>query len=305
MKKILYLIAILFSCVCYSQQQPNFSNYTLNPSVINPGYATSNFVEKTIGLVGRSQWDKISGAPKSLSLFGHIPLNDKFETNFNITHDEVGGSLSQNLISGDLAYIVNLDKKSKLSFGLKIGANFLNYDNSRITLQQGTVLDDKAFDNFKNKVNPVLGFGIYYYTKNMFVGLSIPSILKTDNLYTDSNNLTVLNKSEINLMAGYVFDISTNFKIKPNVLVNYYDKNLYGNGLINFLLYDKFELGYLNKVNLSNNFLVGLQITKNLKFNFIYEIFNNKNSSLKNSSEISLQYSLFNNNQGSVSPRFF
>ena len=75
MKKI-YLITLLTLSVFidgYAQQDPQYTQYMYNMSVINPAYAGSK-ENLSLGLLYRKQWVNIEGAPTDFTFFGHSPV---------------------------------------------------------------------------------------------------------------------------------------------------------------------------------------------------------------------------------------
>jgi type IX secretion system PorP/SprF family membrane protein len=307
-KKIIFLFIWLCGLnVFYAQQEPSFNQYALESSVINPAYATSDQV-KSFGLSYRKQNDNIY-APESFMAFGHVPISDKIETSFRIMSDDIGnGVINQKFIGLNMAYIIDVNALSKVSFGIMAGVNSVSSNLSGITLEQGTVIDDNAFQYMENnKFSPLVGVGIFYYMKNLFIGLSVPSLVKSDNVFIDESKITVLSKSEKYLSAGYVYEYSNEIKIKPSILLKYNDGIFYPNLMLNALFSDRFEIGYMNKVDVSNNFLAGFNINDNIKINFCYELYNKKNNPLyKTGLELGIIYKIYPEYyKRIVSPRYY
>ncbi len=60
--KILVVFTLLFTGVVYGQQDPHYTQYMYNQNILNPAYAGSRG-DLSIGLLGRTQWVGIEGAP--------------------------------------------------------------------------------------------------------------------------------------------------------------------------------------------------------------------------------------------------
>lgn len=257
---------------------PLYSQYMLNGLALNPAYAGSR-ESFNITLSHRLQWLGMEGAPASYTLSGHAPMRkDKVALGLFLFNETI--DIRNNTgIYGSYAYRLSL-KKGKLSFGLKGGVDIQKVDWSKIeTVKPG----DPVFTNIPEQlVIPNVGFGIYYYTRNFYVGVSIPSFLSdslTTNqvyLYHDFKNYNYL------LTSGFVTG-GNFFKIKPSILIKYSqntplqaDFNLsfiFSNflwvgggyriqdavvGLLNFEITDQLRLGYtydysLGKLNKFNN----------------------------------------------------
>ena len=82
MKKILLFINFLFYLSVSAQQDPEYTHYMYNMSVVNPAYATGTAAMMNLGGLYRTQWVGAVGAPKTFN-FLLIPLNFKntFKTN--------------------------------------------------------------------------------------------------------------------------------------------------------------------------------------------------------------------------------
>ena len=86
MKKfITTLVAMQFLLLFYtenlfSQQDPQYTNYMYNTTVINPAYAGTREAISILGLY-RAQWVGLEGAPVTSSVSIHSPLK---ESNFGL-----------------------------------------------------------------------------------------------------------------------------------------------------------------------------------------------------------------------------
>ena len=89
--KIAALVGLtLLSFQSFAQQDPQFTQYMYNMSVINPAYATSEAAILNMGGLYRTQWVGLKGAPKTGTFFAHTPVNDKIELGLSFTNDNIG-----------------------------------------------------------------------------------------------------------------------------------------------------------------------------------------------------------------------
>ena len=95
-KYCILAFSILVSGVAFSQQDPQFTHYMYNMSVINPGYAADNLGVINIGGLYRTQWVGAVGAPKTVSAFAHSPLGKRVEAGISIVSDEIGDVVKEN-----------------------------------------------------------------------------------------------------------------------------------------------------------------------------------------------------------------
>jgi len=71
-----YIIALLLLAGLFNvnaQQDPQYTQYMYNMSVVNPAYAGSKDAIST-GLLYRKQWVNIEGAPTTFTAFAHSPV---------------------------------------------------------------------------------------------------------------------------------------------------------------------------------------------------------------------------------------
>ena len=159
MKKIIYSLFILLDLSVSAQQEPQYTQYMYNPSVINPAYAGSLGYGSLFSLY-RTQWIGLEGAPKTLNLSYHQPLeNTNLGLGGNIVHDEIGPSVKTNLAL-DISYTIRFENESRLAFGMKVGGELLNIDYTRLNHYNPS---DVSFrDNIDNQFSPNIGAGLFY-----------------------------------------------------------------------------------------------------------------------------------------------
>jgi type IX secretion system PorP/SprF family membrane protein len=321
-KKILGIILILVVSASYSQQDSQFTQYMYNTININPAYAGSR-QSLSIFALQRTQWVGLEGAPVTSAFSINTPngqLNDcnvcpHDETplsamgfGLSVINDKIGPSDESN-IALDLSYTIHTSEIYKLSFGLKASGNFLNIDFSKLNQYDK---NDYTFDtNIDNKFSPNIGLGLYLHSEDTYLGLSIPNLLETKHF--DRYASTVANshvaKENINfyLIAGHVFDLSTDVKFKPSVLSKYIhgaplQVDLSGSLLIN----EKVVAGVAYRWSAAVSAMAGFQISPSWFIGYGYDLDATKLSNYNSGShEIFLRYELFDK-YGRIMPlRFF
>ncbi|MBT8375995.1 MAG: PorP/SprF family type IX secretion system membrane protein, partial [Bacteroidia bacterium] len=120
MKKIIIIALLLFAIQTHGQQDPQYTQYMYNMSVINPAYAGSK-ENLSLGLLYRNQWTNIEGGPRTGTFFGHLPVGEKIGLGTSIIADEIGPVKETNVYA-DVSYTLNLGGDHRLAFGLKAGA---------------------------------------------------------------------------------------------------------------------------------------------------------------------------------------
>ena len=310
MKKIVALIIffVWFNSISYAQQDAQYTQYMYNTISVNPGYAGSRDVLNLTGLY-RTQWVGLDGAPKTMTFSAHSPLrNNRLGLGVSLVRDQIW-IMDETYIDIDFSYTINTSNTGQLAFGLKAGAHLLNIDFARTNPENTTDDNFDTSNNIDNKFSPNVGFGIYYHTDRFYLGYSAPTLLRTKFYDNDVSSISYLAKDRINhyLIAGYVFDLNADLKLKPAVLFKAVagaplQMDLSGNLLLN----EKLTLGLAYRWDAALSGLIGFQISDGLMIGYAYDWetteLNNYNSG---SHEIILRYELRSSKDGIISPRFF
>jgi len=109
------------------------------------------------------------------------------------------------------------------------------------------------------------------------------------------------------MRAGYVFDLSKNFKLKPHALLKYaldapisYDINA------NVFMFDVVEVGLGYRIEDSFIGMINFQVSNNLRIGYAYDAIQSDLDIVTNSShEIFINFDLNFSTKVSRSPRYF
>ena len=302
MKKLIYTIFIfLLGYQLYAQQDPQYTQYMYNMNVINPAYAGSTETV-SIGALYRSQWVGLEGAPNTGTLSIHSPIGNRVGLGFSLINDEIGPVNETNAYV-DFSYTLPLGA-TKLAFGLKAGATFHN-----IGLVNLDLIDsgDLFFSENVDELTPNVGAGVYFYKPNKYyISASMPNILNGTHL--DLNGRKIGSETEhFFAAAGYVFDLSENFKLKPHALAKLafdapvsYDVNL------NLFMYNVVEIGAGYRLEDSFSGMINFMVSPNLRIGYAYDSIQSDLDVVTNSShEIFINFDIFLPKKVSRSPRYF
>lgn len=311
MKKIILFVFFFLSILkATAQQDPQYTQYMYNMSVVNPAYATATSAILNLGSLYRYQWAGIEGAPKTLSLFAHTPLNEKVEGGFSLISDDIGdGAKKETNFFADFAYILKLDQKQKLSFGLKAGVTSISTNFNGFRLNSGNVSTDDSFAENINETVPNIGVGAYYFTDNYYVGISAPNLLSGEHIKQRAA-INSFGPQEIHtyFTGGYVFEINESFKLKPAFMAIVVKGAPVSMDLTANVLYnEKFELGAAYRIGDSMSILMNVNVAPNLRIGYSYDYtISNLSQFNSGSHEIVLLYNLDLLGKGyDKSPRFF
>jgi type IX secretion system PorP/SprF family membrane protein len=306
MKKI-YFIAILALSVLsevQAQQDPHYTQYMYNMSVINPAYAGSK-ESVSGGLLYRKQWVEIEDAPSTGTFFIHSPVGRNVGLGLSVVSDKIG-PVEENNFYGDFSYTLNLGGEHRLAFGLKAGLTMHKIDFNTIYPTLPDVGDDVFAGGNPNATFLNIGSGVFYYTNKYYLAFSVPNMLKSKYLDFDGRKYgtEVLHYF---LTGGYVFDINPNLKFKPFAMVKTslnaptsFDVST------NFMLYDKLELGATYRLEDSFGAMVNFAITPSLRIGYAYDhIISDLKVVTPASHEVMLLFDLNFPKKVSQSPRYF
>jgi len=219
MRKTFTLVAFLFlfSLVSYAQQDAMFTKYMFNSLVYNPGYAGSKD-HLSLGLLHRTQWWGIEGAPQTQSFTIHTPLkNERVGVGLTAVNDVVGPI---HTINANLSYAYRIPiGKGKLSIGLQGGLYNWRADWDKLDIQDNT--DDAFSETDPNYFLPNFGAGLYYYTDRFYIGVASPHLIEYD-LRRDNINTAIWSKQYRHYFAmlGAAIPLGgESFIFKPSILV--------------------------------------------------------------------------------------
>lgn len=300
---ILSVLTLLSIHSFYGQQDPQYTQYMYNMNVVNPAYAGSHET-LNVGLLYRTQWVGLDGSPETYTIALDAPVRKKIGVGLSLIADKIGPVKEQNLYV-DVSYTIETSRTGKLAFGLKGGFTF--FDALLSSLDLGDDIVDDLFDEDINEVFPNFGAGVYYYTNNFYVGLSMPNMLNQLHVEKTGGIITsAAEKMHYFLTAGYVFDINDNFKLKPSTLF----KAAPGAPVsidvsLNTLMYEKLEFGVSWRVDDSVSGLVNFAVSRSMRIGYAYDYtLTNLGDFNSGSHEIMVLFNISNSRAG-VSPRFF
>ena len=302
------LVIILFTILCASQvnaqQDPQYTQYMYNMNIINPAY-TGSTEGLAVGALYRSQWVGLDGGPETFTFNIHSPVGKRVGLGLSIIADQIGPVKETNAYV-DFSYTIPVGTVTKLAFGVKGGFTFhdIGIAESQISLiDQG----DPFFANAINETTPNVGAGVYFYKPSKYyISVSIPNIL--NGVHLDANGTKIGSESEhFFAAAGYVFDLSENFKLKPHTLIKYaFDAPVSYDINANVFMFDVVEVGVGYRLEDSFSGMVNFQVMDNLRIGYAYDAIQSDLDIVTSSShEIFINFDLNFSTKVSRSPRYF
>ncbi len=303
-KNILILVLTLSSLLGFSQQDAQFTQYMYNTSNINPAYAGSREVLSVFAL-HRTQWVGLDGAPITNNININTPIGSNIGVGLGIVNDRIGVS-DENNISADFSYTIQASNNYKLAFGLKASANILNIAFDKLSY---AVADPSFETNVNNKISPNIGTGVYFYSDNTYIGLSVPNFLETRhydrNSTINSAKVTAQERMHYYFIAGHVFDLSENIQFKPSLLTKIVQgAPLQIDASANFMINEKFILGAAYRWTAAASLMAGFQINESWLIGYGFDLETTRLKAYNSGShEVFLRYEL--PKQKITHPRFF
>lgn len=301
MKRIYILFALLIAFQVSAQQDPQYTQYMYNMNVINPAYAGS-FEGVAIGALYRSQWVGIEGAPKTGTLTVHSPVGRRVGLGLSLINDEIGPVRETNVYA-DFSYTLPLGEVTKLALGVKAGATF----HDRALANLDLIDPNDPFFVDINETTPNIGAGAYLYQPNKYyISLSMPNILNATHI--DQNGRKIGSETEhFFAAAGYVFDLSENFKLKPHAFLKAaFDAPVSFDANLNLFMYDIVEIGAGYRLDDSFSGMINFMVSPKLRVGYAYDSVNSAlDVSTSSSHEIFINFDISLTKKVSRSPRYF
>jgi type IX secretion system PorP/SprF family membrane protein len=295
--KFIVLLFLIVGLKGFSQQNSQYTQYMYNMPLINPAYSGSSGVP-VVRVAGRTQWVNVLGAPRTATFSIDAPVGRSVGLGFSVIHDRVG-PVRENIVSGDFSYTIFTGVEGRLAFGLKAGVRSFNIG----TL---TTIDPDPINVPIDRVSPIVGAGVFYYTDRFYAGFSSPNLLKTK--YDDRDVAVISDANDsapFYLTSGYVFDITDNIKLKPSTML----KMASGSPIAidvstNLLINNNLEFGLSYRIDDSLAAMIGIQASEKLRIGYAFE-YSTSNFGRFNSGthELLLIYKF--NRRDMKSPRFF
>jgi type IX secretion system PorP/SprF family membrane protein len=213
MKKIAitFILGLLGYC-SFAQQDPQVTHFMFDKLSVNPGYAgLNNAICGTF--IGRYQWVKFDGAPRTGLLNFHMPVNVlRGGVGLTYYYDQLGFE-TNNIARLHYSYHKSIGIGT-LGIGASVGLISKNINASWIT-PDGTLwsTDNAISDPSSNDLAPDFSFGAFYQANNLWMGLSSTHLSQSD-----LSDINIKTARHYWIMAGYNYDINPDWQLRPSVI---------------------------------------------------------------------------------------
>ena len=216
-KHIIWLLVALSTSPAWGQQLPGFSQNFLSTYRFNPAVSGSSEQFEALA-IHRSQWTGITDAPRTYFIGLHAPDKSRKMGFGGSVFTDVAGPTRRFGFQGSYAYHLNTGENHRLSLGLTFGMLQFSIDGSQIDLRDPS--DQTLMQRMESEILPDASFGAMWHGEKFRIGVSAGQIL--------NNRLDLFPGPETGRLAvhyylhgAYLFDLSEDFQIEPNLLVKY------------------------------------------------------------------------------------
>jgi type IX secretion system PorP/SprF family membrane protein len=167
---LVFLALVMITVSSYAQDQANFTQYYLNPYILNPSFAGIDG-KTSVSLIYRRQWMNIDGGPSVANFSLHTPINTRTSTGLSITNDK-RGLMSATSALFTFGYNIPVNDQSAIRFGISAGGSWNALDVSKLDGFSDPAMAD-LIDSHASLSGNV---GLSFHSKTFHVGLSVPQI---------------------------------------------------------------------------------------------------------------------------------
>jgi type IX secretion system PorP/SprF family membrane protein len=301
-KSLLILFLLTTSAIANAQQDAIYSQYMYNHFVINPAYAGSRNSLSGV-LMHRTRWLGMDGAPTTSTLSVHSKqLKSGLAWGANMAADRLGATSNVQL-AGTIAYHLKM-KRGQLAFGLRLGVFNSAINASRLEFRDQNDIFNTG--NSQSQMVPSVDFGIYYYTRRFYAGLSLNHMNERLIDYPDWENENFYLRRYNTIGMGYAWDLNENFTLKPSLLLKAspgFDANMDIN--LSALFYNTIWFGISVRNQSTLSFLLDVNVTDFLRIGYAYDAFVNEiNDASSGAHEVFIGFDLNKKEVKTVSTRY-
>jgi type IX secretion system PorP/SprF family membrane protein len=300
MKQYKYILIMLFLgavAITNAQQLQTSSFYDMQGTFYNPSLAGINQNPDVKGFIGasyRTQWEGISGSPKTMTAFGSFNIPNQRMGIGGYLYSDVTGPTSRKGIQLAFAKHIPMNNGANFSLGIETKLQQYSIDKSKLAESIGS---DPVLGASDNKINFDAGFGISYTSQKFQAGVSVTQLVQSKlDFYT--GNLQRSEKGHLYRHyyghALYNWNVDGYTVITPNILVTYLpDAPTEFQGGVRFEHGKVFFWGLSLRARQSWMLSAGLHIQKNLTLGYSYDMYRTPISTFEggfNAHEILFRY---------------
>lgn len=187
MKRTLWFVLVLAlsAFTVKAQDQTNFTQFYLNPYLINPSYVGIDG-QSALSIIYRKQWMTIEGAPTIANFTLQTPISPRAGFGLSVTND-VKGLLNNSSALLTFGFNVPLAKQAFIRFGISGGGTWNTVDMDKLE----SLNNDPALANILDNNAALTGnAGISFHINTFQLGASMPTMFAPSYMSQDAFNIT-------------------------------------------------------------------------------------------------------------------
>ena len=195
------LSLILLPSLTRAQDHANFTQFFLNPYLLNPSYVGVDG-QPALSIIYRKQWMTIDGAPTLANFTFHTPVSPRVSFGFSLTND-TKGLLNNSSALLTFGYNIPVAEHSFIRFGISGGGTWNTLDMNKLE----SLNSDPALVNILESNASITGnAGISFHIKSFQLGASMPTMFSPSYMSRDAFNIT-----EIKPFQSIIINASNRF----------------------------------------------------------------------------------------------
>ncbi|MBC7887096.1 MAG: type IX secretion system membrane protein PorP/SprF [Ferruginibacter sp.] len=332
----LFSLGIMILCCANAQQKPHYTQYVMNQYILNPALTgIENYTD--IKISHRHQWVGIQDAPVTTYFTIHGPIGKKdlktTATSFEVAgenprgknywqeytasepHHGIGmqiindrtGPLNRFSAYATYAYHIGLTPRTSLSAGFAAGISNISLNASKLVFNASTPVDPAVYGTgILNRVRPDINAGLYLYSSDYFVGVSVQQVVPQKIKFSEGVVTTEDGKlvPHFFVTAGYRLSMGDDFNLLPSVMLKYIDPvpmQVDLNAKLQYRDLFWFGTGYRFKDGFSG--MAGLNISNTMNIGYSYDYNTSKINNFSRGTHEILVGFILGNKYGDTCPR--
>jgi len=298
-----FVVMLFFAAQTEAQQDPQFSQFFLNPYMYNPAYGG---MDKALSITAhvRAQWVGINGYPFSQNVSAHSPVNLLHGGMGIQILNEQAGALRFTTASLSYCYI-HKSRIGYFSFGAGGGIIQAAIDGSKLRAPDGDYTntidhnDPILSSGSVSGIAPDASAGFFFSSSKFNLGLSANHLVPVDvKLDGTTSTLNFDLSPQYYLQTSYLAKLSKNVSLRPSIQVKSNGSNFQGEGdltvsLKNFIWFGAGYRGYDQYTQDAVIGMAGININQNLLISYSYDFTMSALQSVsKGSHEVMINYRL-------------
>jgi type IX secretion system PorP/SprF family membrane protein len=263
------LSTVLTSAWAQAPRQ-NYRQFFFNPYLYNSAFAGMSG-NTELNVVYKKQLMGFKDAPASVGANLQLPTSSKVVLAFNFTSN-TEALLRNTSLTGTFGYVVPIDKKQSLRFGLTGGIGLKRLDLTAEELNTGdpAMLNAAASNYYADG-----RFGFAYTNAGFRLGIALTELFQSDPFQDEFNKFSIANLQNRIYSASYRFNLDRfeRFSLEPYVIYHQSADKVYNAWEAATLAYFKDKLwtgvGYHEQKGVSLFF--GMNVMDKMRFSYSYE----------------------------------